>query len=78
MREALAELREASLSVLTSREREVLRLIAAGYSTKQIAAELDIAFKTAVTHRTRLMSKLDLHETASLTRYAIRHGQLPA
>ena len=64
----------AELSVLTAREREVLTFIADGLSTKQIAAELGIAFKTVVTHRTRLMSKLDIHETASLTRYAIRQG----
>ena len=57
---------------LTPRETEVLKLIAEGLSSKQVAQELDISFKTAVCHRSRLMSKLDVHETASLVRYAIR------
>ena len=61
-------------SVLTPREREVLRLIAAGQTSKEIAGTLGIAFKTAVCHRTHLMAKLGIHETAGLVRYAIRHG----
>jgi two-component system response regulator NreC len=59
---------------LTSRERQVLQLIAEGKSTKEIAALLGISVKTAETHRTRLMQKLDIHDVASLVRYAIRHG----
>jgi DNA-binding NarL/FixJ family response regulator len=59
---------------LTSRERQVLNLISAGNSTKQLAAILGIAFKTAVGHRCRLMKKLDIHDSATLVRYAIRVG----
>lgn len=63
-----------ALAKLTRREIEVLRLIADGISTKQIAVRLTISFKTAVTHRTNLMKKLGMHESASLVRLAIRHG----
>jgi two-component system response regulator NreC len=59
---------------LTLRERQVLQLIAEGKSTKEVASLLDISVKTAESHRTRLMHKLDIHETASLVRYAVRHG----
>jgi DNA-binding NarL/FixJ family response regulator len=59
---------------LTSREREVLQLVAEGKTTKEIAAILDVSVKTADTHRTRLMQKLDIHDIAGLTRYAIRLG----
>lgn len=59
---------------LTLRERQVLQLIGEGRSTKAIAGLLGISVKTAESHRTRLMQKLDLHETASLVRYAIRRG----
>jgi two-component system, NarL family, response regulator NreC len=59
---------------LTARERQVLQLIAEGKSTKDIASLLGISVKTAESHRTRLMRKLDIHETASLVRYAVRHG----
>jgi DNA-binding NarL/FixJ family response regulator len=61
-------------SVLTTRERQVLQLIAEGKSTRDVAALLGVSQKTAETHRTRLMQKLDIHETASLVRYAIREG----
>jgi DNA-binding CsgD family transcriptional regulator len=59
---------------LTPREIEVLKLIATGLSTKQIADSLGIAFKTAACHRSRLMDKLGIHQIANLTRYAIRNG----
>jgi DNA-binding NarL/FixJ family response regulator len=59
---------------LTLRERQVLQLIAEGKSTRDVASLLFISVKTAETHRTRLMQKLDIHETASLVRYAIRRG----
>lgn len=59
---------------LTTRERQVLQLIAEGKSTKDVASMLGISVKTAESHRTRLMSKLDIHETASLVRYAVRRG----
>jgi DNA-binding CsgD family transcriptional regulator len=63
---------------LTLRERQVLQLIAEGKSTRDIAAVLGISVKTAESHRTRLMQKLDIHETASLVRYAVRHGIVEA
>ena len=59
---------------LSKREREVLTLMVAGRSSKEIAAELGISFKTAVTHRASIMSKLDVHEIASVVREAIRRG----
>ncbi len=59
---------------LTAREIQVLALVAEGKSTKEIAAILKISYKTADSHRSRIMEKLDVHETASLVRYAIRHG----
>ena len=59
---------------LSARERQVLQLIAEGKSTKDVATLLGISVKTAESHRTRLMQKLDIHETASLVRYAIRRG----
>ena len=59
---------------LTSREREVLQLVAEGKSTKEIAGLLGISFKTAESHRTRIMKKVDIHETAGLVRYAVRRG----
>jgi DNA-binding NarL/FixJ family response regulator len=57
---------------LTPREREVLQLIAEGYSTRQIAEILSISVKTVQAHRTNLMSKLDLHDRADLIKYAIQ------
>ncbi len=60
--------------VLTLRERQVLQLIAEGKSTRDVASLLFISVKTAETHRSRLMQKLDIHETAGLVRYAIRRG----
>ena len=59
---------------LSKREQQVLTLIVAGKSSKEIAAELGISFKTAVTHRASIMSKLDVHEIASVVREAIRRG----
>ena len=59
---------------LTARERQVLQLIAEGKSTKDTASVLGISVKTAESHRMRLMQKLDIHETASLVRYAVRRG----
>ncbi|HKI70284.1 MAG TPA: response regulator transcription factor [Verrucomicrobiae bacterium] len=61
-------------SPLTSREMEVLQLIAEGKANKQIAAELGIGMKTVEKHREHLMQKLDIHDTAGLTRYAISAG----
>jgi len=59
---------------LTDRERQVLQLVAEGKTTKKIASILGLSVKTAESHRTRIMHKLDIHETASLVRYAIRRG----
>ncbi len=59
---------------LSGRERFVLQLIAEGKSTKDVAIVLGISVKTAESHRSRLMQKLDIHETASLVRYAVRRG----
>lgn len=59
---------------LTPRQLEVLRLIAEGVPTKGIARRLNISVKTAETHRTQLMDRLDIHEIAGLVRYAIRTG----
>src|ERR1700686_3714351 len=63
-----------SADPLTSRERQVLQLIAEGKSTKDVAALLGVSVKTAESHRSRLMQKLDIHETASLVRYPVKHG----
>ena len=59
---------------LSTRERQVLQLIAEGHTTKEIAGLLDLSIKTAESHRTRIMQKLDIHATAGLVRYAIRRG----
>jgi DNA-binding NarL/FixJ family response regulator len=59
---------------LTARERQVLQLIAEGKSTKDVASLLGVSVKTAESHRSRLMQKLDIHETASLVRYAVKRG----
>ncbi|MHC4618464.1 MAG: response regulator [Planctomycetota bacterium] len=60
--------------ILTSREREVLQLLAEGKSTKQIALKLHISAKTVETHRRQIMDKLDIYSVAELTKYAIRKG----
>ena len=59
---------------LTERERQVLVLICDGRSTKEAAAKLGISYKTADSHRSRILEKLGIHETASMVRYAIRSG----
>jgi len=64
-------------SLLSTREREVLQLIAEGRCTKEIAFTLGISVKTAETHRQQIMKKLNLHSVAELTRYAIREGLTP-
>ena len=60
--------------VLTTRQHEILRLIAQGRSAQQIAHELGISSKTVDTHRAQLMQRLDIHEIAGLVRYAVRMG----
>jgi len=61
-------------SMLSNREREVLRLIAEGLSAKEVAAELAISTKTVEAHRTSLMRKLNVRKATELVRYALRHG----
>jgi two-component system response regulator NreC len=63
-----------SWSNLTTREREVLKLVAEGYRNREIAEMLSISQKTVEKHRTNLMAKLDLHSTAALTSFAIANG----
>jgi DNA-binding NarL/FixJ family response regulator len=64
----------SSLSQLTSRQREILQLIAEGRTTKEIAQLLYISVKTVETHRMQLMKRLDIYDVAGLVRYAIRMG----
>jgi two-component system, NarL family, response regulator NreC len=59
---------------ISARERQVIQLIGEGKSTKEIAAVMGISIKTVESHRVRIMRKLDIHEVASLVRYAIRSG----
>lgn len=61
-------------AALTPREREVLQLLAEGKATKQAAACLHVSIKTVETHRRQIMTKLDIHSVAELTKYAIREG----
>lgn len=76
LRDAMADPKsnESGISILTKRERQILQLIAESHSTRAIAEKLSISVKTAENHRTNLMRKLDLHDVASLTRYAINNG----
>jgi DNA-binding NarL/FixJ family response regulator len=67
---------KATLDPLTPREREVLQLVVEGKTTKEVGSILGVSTKTAESHRARLMDKLGIHETASLVRYAIRHGMV--
>jgi DNA-binding NarL/FixJ family response regulator len=71
---APAASRHKNGSRLSSRETEVLQLIAEGRANKQVAADLSISVKTVEKHRQRLMEKLKIHDTAGLTRYAIAAG----
>lgn len=64
----------ADESILTTREREVLKLLAEGMTTRRIGAALNISEKTVETHRRQIMGKLNLHSVAELTKYAIREG----
>jgi DNA-binding NarL/FixJ family response regulator len=59
---------------LTARERQILKLIADGYTSRQISEILKISFKTVQTHRAHIMEKLGVHSTAELTRYAVTKG----
>ncbi len=69
-----AEEATGAFSALTDREREVLQLLAEGHSAKVIANRLRVSVKTVGTHREHVMRKLDIHNLAGLTKYAIREG----
>jgi DNA-binding NarL/FixJ family response regulator len=64
----------ASLDALTMRQREVLRLVAEGNSTKQVAAQLGLSVKTVEAHRGAIMQRLGIRDLASLVRFAVRAG----
>ncbi len=66
--------RADTFSLLTNREREILQLIAEGHTSKKIAGMLFISIKTVENHRANIMSKLEIHDTAGLVRYAIKIG----
>lgn len=66
------------LEQLTSRQREVLQMIAEGKNTKEIASTLEISVKTVETHRLQLMARLEIHDVPGLVRYAIRNGLVDA
>jgi DNA-binding NarL/FixJ family response regulator len=75
LRDVVANPHASSASdFLTDREREILQLVAESHSTREIAAKLGISIKTVDNHRTNLMRKLNLHDVASLTRYALEVG----
>ena len=69
---------DAPADQLSPRERQVLQLVGEGKSNKEVANLLGISVKTAESHRSRLMQKLDCHETATLVRHAIRRGLVQA
>lgn len=68
---------EAVLPQLTTRQSQVLKMIAEGHSTKQISSDLNLSIKTIETYRAQIMDKLDIHDVAGLVRYAIRNGISP-
>jgi two-component system response regulator NreC len=65
---------EEALDILTPREREVLQLIVRGFNNRQIAERLHISIKTVETHRGNMMGKLDVHDRASLVKFAMDSG----
>lgn len=68
----------SAVSILTEREREVLKLITDGLSSKEIASDLGVSLKTIDSHRSNLMKKLDIHKVSGLVRFAIRSGLVEA
>ena len=72
--DAFLEKRRLEPDPLSPREHQVLQLVAEGKTTKEVATQLGISVKTAESHRSRIMEKLEIHETAGLVRYAIRQG----
>ncbi|MDA8077421.1 MAG: response regulator transcription factor [Nitrospiraceae bacterium] len=67
----------SAFSLLSDREREVLQLLAEGKTAKEIAEHIHVSIKTVETHRMNIMTKLDIHRLAELTKYAIREGLTP-
>lgn len=65
---------EATYDRLSEREKQVLKLIAEGYTMKQIASSLTLSIKTVMTHRTNIMEKLVIHNRTELIKFAIRKG----
>jgi DNA-binding NarL/FixJ family response regulator len=68
---------ESTADVLTARQREVLRFVAGGKSTKEIAFDLNLSVKTVETHRAQIMERLGIRDVAGLVRYALRTGLVP-
>ncbi len=68
---------EAAADVLTARQREVLKLVAGGKSTKEIAFDLNLSVKTVETHRAQIMERLGIRDVAGLVRYALKTGLVP-
>jgi DNA-binding NarL/FixJ family response regulator len=73
----IGEGRSAATDPLTPRQREILRLIAEGQTTKGIARVLEISAKTVETHRAQIMERLDIHDIPGLVRHAMRNGLVP-
>jgi two-component system response regulator NreC len=74
VRRAEARGQSSDLDLLTSREREVLQLLAEGLSNREIAEELNISVKTVESHRSNMMNKLELNSKTELIKYALRKG----
>lgn len=72
--ETFQQMQKGTYGCLTERQREVLRLIAEGHTSREIADILSIGVKTVLTHRAKMMKKLDLHNRAELIKYAMRNG----
>jgi DNA-binding NarL/FixJ family response regulator len=71
---AASSQQEVNLPSLTSREREVVQLVAEGKSTKEVASHLNLSVKTAETHRSNIMRKLNVHSVSELVLYAVRNS----
>ena len=74
LRDYLQRVEEDPSDALTAREREILKLVAEGRTSRDIADLLSISVKTVLGHRTKLMEKLDIHNRTELVKYAIRKG----
>jgi RNA polymerase sigma factor (sigma-70 family) len=68
------DLLENPLEILTERQKEILKLIAEGYSIKEIANRLNLSVKTVETHKSQIMDKLGIYDIPGLVKYAIKHG----